>query len=189
MSPEDQRQHPPATLVGTTACLSRAILLSGKQGRTTVADFSHLQAHQFFGEGVDNLFPHGAPITSTPWAGMSRQKKVKDYDPGVVREALSAPPVLSEVDPRDLRSTQPMVTREGVEYYSGDTYAQTGRTFAEQGNVGNRHPFIYRREDGQNLILAGHHRAAAALVQGRPLRAQVVEGPWGPLRRPDLQQR
>lgn len=148
-----------------------------------MADPSHLSS-QFWGRGIDHMFPEGsAPIRTAPWPSMGRSKLVMDYDPGIVQEALHRPPVLHEIDPRTLRATQPSITRQGVDFYTHDeTYRTTGRTFADQGNVGNKFPFIYEREDGQRLILAGHHRSAAALAKGEPVVARLERGPWGPPR-------
>jgi hypothetical protein len=72
-----------------------------------------------------------------------------------------------------------MVTRSGVEYYSGQEYDRTGETFADNEKAGNRFPVVYSRNDGTNIILSGHHRATAALLQGRPLRAINPSGGYG----------
>ena len=132
----------------------------------------------------DTLFGD-APTAPTPWPNAGRSKSRRDYDPDVVKDAIANPEHhhLQDIDPRDLRSTQPAITRGGVQHYLSDHYDRTGETFADHGNPGNRRPVVYRREDGQNLLLSGHHRATAALLQGRPLQAVVVHGPWGPDRR------
>ena len=66
----------------------------------------------------------------------------------------------------------------------GDQFREHGQTFADQHNIGNRYPFVYSRtrEGGEvdHLLLAGHHRAASALLKGEPLMARHVEGGWGP---------
>jgi hypothetical protein len=139
--------------------------------------------NQFYGKGLSGLFPEGAsPVRTAPWQGASRRKSNQDYDPDVARHLLHGPPTLSEVDPRTLRATQPMIHRPGVEHYMGSEYGETGHTFADNDKIGNKFPLVYQREDGQNLILSGHHRAAAALAKGEPLRAIVGQGPWGPAR-------
>ena len=113
-----------------------------------------------------------------PWPSAGKTKQGPNYDQGVVRDALLRPPQLQSVDPRNLHSSQPGITREGVDYYLNDqTYSSTGRTFADQGNVGNRHPTIYAKDDGRNIILAGHHRASAALLSGKQFQARVIPGP------------
>ena len=138
------------------------------------------RAEQVYGKGVDALFPDGAVSTVAPWPQASRLKHREEFDMGRVQAAVadrSYP--LSDVDPRYLARRQPSITRGGVQYYTTPQYDKSGETFAEQHSELNRYPTIYRRENGDNLILSGHHRAAAALAAGRPLRARVVEGPWG----------
>jgi ribosomal protein S18 acetylase RimI-like enzyme len=123
----------------------------------------------------DTLFPDGAVKTSAPWPAMGRRKDVKDYDHDAVREMLKNPPELTPVDPRTLHATQPSITRHGVGHYLSGAEG----TFADHGNPGNEHPVVYHREDGQSLLLSGHHRAAAALLRGEPLMARQIHGPWG----------
>lgn len=149
----------------------------------------NLSAHQFWGKGVPHMFPEGTgEIRGVPWDRASRTKSHEDYDKGRVQDALRSPPQLSEVDPVQLRATQPSVTRGGVEYYAGSNYSETGETFADKGNVGNRFPVVYERDpirpgaDTEKILLSGHHRASAALAAGQPLRAIVVKGPQGPPR-------
>lgn len=139
---------------------------------------------QFYGRGFDHLFPEGsAPITTVPFPRASRRKNQSPWEEGKVHEALRQPPQPVEVDPRTLHASQPMVTSEGVKHYMSGEYERTGRTFADQHVAGNRMPVVYERENTQgvktNVILSGHHRAAAALVQGKNLRAIVVKGGWG----------
>lgn len=145
-------------------------------------DQSSARASRAWGSGrVDLLFGDG-PVAPTPWSQMSRRRSHADYDLGVLSELLDEPPVLTEIDPRGLRSTQPALTRPGVAYYLTRAYVTTGRTYADYDRTANRYPVVYRREDGQDLIISGHHRAAAALLDGCPLSARLVGGPWGPPR-------
>lgn len=143
---------------------------------------------------LDALFPEGKEIASTPWGMAGRRKDRQDYDPELVRQAISRPANdLVDVDPRHLRATQPMVTRGGVGYYLGDEYNQTGRTFAEQGNPGNAFPVVYSRHNEfrqadwqpeyEHLLLSGHHRGTAALLQGKQFKARQITGGYGPPRR------
>lgn len=139
------------------------------------------RVHEAFGSGdLDALFSgsSGAVPVPAPWPGAGRLKDRSPYDAALVRQAVSRPD-LTEVDPRHLHATQSSITRGGVEYYMGDEWERSGTTFGDQGKAGNRYPFVYAREDGENLLLAGHHRAAAALLRGRPLVTKRVEGPWG----------
>ena len=95
-----------------------------------------------------------------------------------VAKGLSEPPHLQEVDPRELMATQGSVTREGVAHYLGPQFQQHGTLYADVHNQGNQHPTVYQRErDGGQMILSGHHRATAALMNGKQLQARVISGP------------
>lgn len=140
------------------------------------------KVHEAFGTNEpERFFGSSSAPAPAPWPRAGRRKAQRDYDPDVLRQALEGPQDLTDVDPRNLHSTQPNITRGGVDYYMGDEYEKTGTTFADQGNAGNRFPVVYERE-GVNVLLSGHHRATAALLQGRPLPARRVVGPWGPAR-------
>jgi hypothetical protein len=156
--------------------------------RSSIAS-RNLRAEQFFGQGIDRLFVPGTGDTRiVPWQSAGHLKDRGQYDNDLVQRTLRRPPQLQDIDPVDLLATQPKIVRHHVEHYLSGDYEKTGKTSEHGDNLGNRFPFIYRREPNplspssgvQNLILAGHHRAAAALVQGKPLRAIVVEGPYGP---------
>ena len=108
----------------------------------------------------------------------------KLYKKDLVTSRLACHPSareLERIDPRLLLATQPGLQRPAIEYYLGDKYRTLGRPFAEPHNPGNKYPVIYRYRrphDGetQMMILAGHHRSTAALLQGRPVFARVIEG-------------
>lgn len=138
-------------------------------------------AERYWGQGFAALFRYqDAATTVVPWPAAGRFKATRPYDDALVRLGLTEVPRLHEVDPRHLRATQPGITRAGVHYYVHDhAYPRLGRTYADQDKASNAFPFIYRRADGQSLILAGHHRCAAALVGGVPVLALVVDGPYG----------
>lgn len=127
---------------------------------------------------VDQFFSGDRHVVPFPQAG--RNKVGMPYDPNVVHAAVhESPPQLVDVDPRTLSATQSMVTRGGVEHYASGEYDRTGETFADKEKAGNRYPVVYSRDDGTNLLLSGHHRATAALLQGRPLRAINPSGGYG----------
>jgi hypothetical protein len=131
-----------------------------------------------FGSGDVDMAAKGLTGTA-PWPGASKSKKNDLYDKDAVRDALTAPRTEKDVrpqDPRQLHATQPGITRGGVEYYMGDEYANTGRTFADQNNVGNTRPVVYHKSDGRSLLLSGHHRATAALLQGEQFNAHHIFG-------------
>jgi hypothetical protein len=169
----------------TMVFVHRSVVSRVEQFRYPTADSSSFERGQFervnslWGTGdVDGLFK-GGPQTTTPWPRAPRDKKRKPYDEALVKEALNSPAELEDFDPRNLHSTQPGLTRQGVDYYMNNDYARTGETFADKGNAGNRYPVVYSREDGVNMLLSGHHRGSAALLQGKQFPVRRVEGPWG----------
>lgn len=64
---------------------------------------------------VDVLFS-GELTRPTPWASAGRSKLYRDADPNALAAAIDCAPMLGEIDPRDLRATQPSVTRSSVAY-------------------------------------------------------------------------
>lgn len=133
-------------------------------------------AHAMHGAGDSAHLFAGAPKTVSPWPSAGRTKSnPRGYDPERVNAAVANPSAhLRQMDPRDLHATQPWVTKEGVDYYMGTAYKKTGRTFADQGNAGNRFPVIYTDTQGRNKLLSGHHRATAALLRGEQFKALHV---------------
>jgi len=135
--------------------------------------------------GFRQLFPGEQSSALTPWSGVGGLKHRAPYEQSKVSAALREPASnLVEVDPRNLRATQPEITRPGVDYYMGQEHRRTGETFADRMSPGNRYPVVYSRthpETGnvENMILSGHHRAAAALLQGRQLHARYIQGGYG----------
>jgi hypothetical protein len=151
----------------------------------SISPHIHESVAKFFGKGSEEMFG-GAVKTPAPWPSAGRSKALQDYDPEVVSGVIArAPEDIAEVDPRTLHASQPWITSAGVEHYMSGQYEETGKTFADSDNAGNVYPVVYMREVGERvtpIILSGHHRAAAALAQGRPLRALVARGGWGPPR-------
>jgi 8-oxo-dGTP pyrophosphatase MutT (NUDIX family)/GNAT superfamily N-acetyltransferase len=138
---------------------------------------------------LDTMFG-GSPTTPAPFRSAGGRRDIKSYDEDLVHEHLRRGPAddeLKDFDPRKLKSTQPAVTRSGVEYYLGHKYHETGETYANQDNPGNKHPVVYSRPKmvgggREHLLLSGHHRASAALLRGETLRVHHIIGPWGPPR-------
>ena len=120
-----------------------------------------------FGKGCDAMFGSGSPTTTLPFEGAARLKSEPMYDKALLAKGIAAG-VLEDADPRNLRASQPSVTASGVRHY-----LDSSDLFADKSNTGNQHPVIYVRRGFKNII-AGHHRAAAALLKGVPLRAIVV---------------
>ena len=128
---------------------------------------------------LDKVSSSAAAPGVAPWPGAGKSKNAPLYDQNVVREALTQPRSQKDIrpqDPRQLHATQTGLTRGGVGHYMSDEYAQTGRMHADGSNVGNVNPVMYHKKDGRSLILSGHHRAGAALLQGKQFDAQHVFG-------------
>lgn len=161
------------------------VMLGGElpvEDRLTSGQFDHLNS--LYGQGeaaLDRMAGNPAIPGIAPWArAMGDKKNPSLYDRQVVREALAAPRserVMGSFDPRQLHGSQSGITREGLDYYMSDQYANTGQTYADQGNAGNAQPVVYRKSDGRDVLLSGHHRAGAALAKGEPLNALRIEGP------------
>lgn len=122
---------------------------------------------------LDDVFGDHVLIV-TPWARATRRKGVALYDRDVVGEFVAQPPQLTEVDPASLVATQTWVVREHVRYYLTGEWERTGRTSADMHQRASRYPLISPDDRGQLLILAGHHRAMAARIEGRMLQTRVV---------------
>lgn len=127
---------------------------------------------------VDEYF-QGSSTRPVPWRSASVKKTQHLWDKDAVSKALVNPThELEDVDPRELRATQPSILRSAAQHYmEGGEHHQTGKTYEGGENLGNKHPIIFHDNDtGQRTICSGHHRAFAALAEGRPLRAKVVRG-------------
>ncbi len=139
----------------------------------------------FFGRKDPDALFEGGLKTTVPFESAGRSKTRSAYEKDKVTELVRrSPEGLRPVDPRFLTATQSSVTSPGVDYYMGDEYEKTGKTYRDQSQAGNVYPVVYEREtpDGyiEPMILSGHHRASAALLKGEALRALVVRGNWGP---------
>ena len=123
---------------------------------------------------LDALFSGGAERTPTPWPRGDRSKQGRTWDQAEVDRLLRSPVDLMDVDPRELYCSQPWILRHHVGYYLTGAWELTGRPSADVAEEHNRFPVVVRNRAGRLLVLSGHHRTAAALLAGRPLRARVV---------------
>ncbi len=130
---------------------------------------------------ADQLF-NGAPVTVIPF---TQAAFAKAYDADLVAGRLRLHPHaagLARVDPRHLLATQPGIQRPAVDHYLGRRYQRWGLPYAEPHHPGNKYPVLYRyvhptAGSEEVMILAGHHRATAALLQGHLLIARQITGP------------
>jgi len=91
------------------------------------------------------------------------------FDRDAVIGLLSRSVDLIEVDPRTLFANQTWVLLQHARYYTTGEWERTGLTSADQHQEVNQFPVVMPNHGGQRVIVAGHHRATAALVEGRPL--------------------
>jgi hypothetical protein len=136
--------------------------------------FTFGRAHRAYGTGRPEFLFGEGQTAPAPWPNAGKTKKGPAWDKDTVHRALSKDPVLEDYDPRNLHASQPSIVKTHVDYYMSDSYRRTGATAADAGNVGNQYPTVYHTPDGKRLLLSGHHRAAAALLQGQPLRARTI---------------
>lgn len=130
-----------------------------------------------FGSGRATTLFGRAQVTPAPWPGAGRRKDGSHHNRELIKQEMSKPPVVEDIDPRYLHATQPSVVREHVDSYmgaGGDEYRKTGKTVADQDNPGNQWPTVYERRDGRRDILSGHHRATTALLRGEALKGRII---------------
>ena len=124
-------------------------------------------------DDLDALFGAHSRVVA-PWTRAGQSRTQQRFDRDALTALLAAPATLRDVDPRTLFANQPWIVREHVAYYRTGEWERTGRTSADQWVELNRYPVIVEDHRGRSVILAGHHRSAAALLAGRPLRVRVA---------------
>ena len=132
---------------------------------------------ELWGSGdLSRLFAAGE-LGVTPWPRARRRKSDPPFDQALVAARVAGVVTwgddLQAVDPRTLVCSQPGLVRSGVAHYLTDAWRLLGRTYADQSVRANQYPLVYARGD-ERIILAGHHRSAAALLAGTPVLARVV---------------
>lgn len=128
----------------------------------------HDLANRLYGCGtLDKVFTNHDRVVA-PWPRAPRRKHQPAFDRSVLAGLEGVPADLVEVDPRCLWSSQPWVLRGHVAYYLTGRWERTGLTSADRHIELNRFPVVI--EQGARMVIAaGHHRATAALIDGRPL--------------------
>lgn len=119
------------------------------------------------------VFGDAAKVVA-PWPRAPRSKHGPDSRTLYTRQILQAPIWLSEVDPRQLFASQGWVVRHHAEYYRTGEWELTGITSADRDSDANRFPIVVCDRYGRRIISTGHHRALAALIEGRPLLCRKV---------------
>lgn len=147
------------------------------QPRNDEGEWENTTVGRLYGTGdLDKMFG-GSPTTTTPWSRVSASKTMKNGFPAaVIADAIANLKYTTEaLDPRTLRATQTGITRDGVNYYMGTAYDETGTTYADGHSQVNEFPTVYRKRNGQLAIVTGHHRFAAGLLQGKPVVARIID--------------
>ena len=127
-------------------------------------------------DDLRTLFADEAPLTVVPWSRAAPLGRRPEAERHAVASMVGSPPRADQfvdLDPRELSASQPSLLRAGVAFYLEVEYRRSGRTYADRMDPGNKYPIVHAR-DGALVVLSGHHRAAAALLQGIHLRARVV---------------
>jgi len=133
----------------------------------------HESCAPWWGAGsVDERFGRQVKVT-LPWPVAGRPKSLVHGVHTLTETQVASPVWLAEVDPRTLWASQPWIVREHVAYYLTGEWERTGVTSADRHLLGNRWPAIVVDHLGRPVIRAGHHRATAALLRGRPLLARL----------------
>lgn len=121
---------------------------------------------------LDALFSNHVRIV-VPWRAAGRLKTWDPLERDEITAVLGRAPVLGAVDPRTLRASQTWLVRHHVAYYLTEEWERSGRTSADMASATNRYPVVSFGRTGARIV-TGHHRAAAALLQGRLLQARLV---------------
>lgn len=109
-----------------------------------------------------------------PWPSAPQRKGQPVVASEDVGRLITGPPALADLDPRAMFATQTFCVASHVGYYLGSEWPRTGRTSADPGKFANRYPLVWVDPDGRQILLGGHHRSLAALIQGRPVRCRVL---------------
>ena len=108
-----------------------------------------------------------------PWPSAPRWKGRPLIAQDDIDHLLGGPPAIADLDPRPMFATQTFCVASHVSYYLTSRWPRTGRTSADQARPQNRYPLVWIDDGGRQLLLGGHHRSLAALIQGRPVRCRV----------------
>lgn len=128
---------------------------------------------------LDELF-HGGDRAILPWPRLAPRRgpsaaHQRAVDLAALTEFVHGPTTLTEIDPRCLTATQPWLIRHHALYYVTGQWELTGLTSADRHSLLNRQPVI-SLAGTQLVIRSGHHRAFAALIEGRRLMARLHDG-------------
>lgn len=130
-------------------------------------------AERLWGSGsVEAAFSSDRRVV--PWPLAPRRKGQPYVAQEDMARLLTGPPALVDLDPRLMHATQTFCVASHVRYYLTETWERTGITSADPGVASNRYPLVWIDGEGRQIVLGGHHRSLAALLDGRPVRCRVL---------------
>ena len=169
--PPDEMGEPGRTGAGGTP--SSHSLVPDHQSFATASQFASEAALALWGCGdLASVFTGDRRVV--PWPSAARLKHQPLVPLEDVARLLAGPPALADLDPRVMFATQTFCVASHVAYYLSPVWARTGRTSADAGKASNRYPLVWVDDDGRQVLLGGHHRSLAALIEGRPVRCRVL---------------
>lgn len=121
---------------------------------------------------TDGVF--SSDLRVVPWKSAPQFKHQPLVEQTDVHRLLGGAPAITDLDPRYMFATQTYCVSSHVDHYLTDTWETTGRTSADQAKSHNRWPLVWIDEKGHQVLLGGHHRSFAALIQGRMVRCRVL---------------
>ena len=127
----------------------------------------------FGADGVDAAFPNQAVKAVCPFPRAGHVRNGLTPHQRFTPELMASPVHLTEVDPCRLWSSQGWVVRQHAAYYLNGAWERSGVTSADRESASNRWPVVVIDHLDRPVIVAGHHRSLAALLQRRPLVARV----------------
>lgn len=119
----------------------------------------------------------GGDLATVPWPRAPRGHLQRTGLDAQARQLIGRPPALSEIDPRILWANQPSVVRHHAAHYLTGIWERTGTTSADMDQPLNRYPLVAVDPAGRHVLVTGHHRSLAALIEGRPVLCRVVGDP------------
>lgn len=135
---------------------------------------THVGLESWWGcNDITALVGAAAQQIPAPWPSVDRAGIRSTVDQRLVDETLATPVELIELDPRTLWGSRPSLLRDHLDYYCTGQWERTGRTSADEDEEVNRFPVVIPDRQGRLVIIEGHHRAAAALLEARTLRART----------------
>jgi hypothetical protein len=123
-------------------------------------------AHAYGPDGKPSTYTHKPTTRIFLPGGAGRRREL----PQGASHGFTTWPV-EDLDPRNVVSTQDGLQIGALEHYLSPSYRERGEVYDKSQGPANDHPVVlgFMR---RNFLLTGHHRAAASLLSGEPLKAR-----------------